>query len=184
MIGGPHASFWPLHRFMNLFGSPNNMGIGQICWNPRIWMDVVTFGWTGEANIVFGLTDALFIWGTNPAQSDNSAFWQSIRAVGSSEDMKLVCVDPRFTQVASCADIWLAPRPGTDCTLALGMLHVIIEEGLEDSEFVADWCHGFDELKAHVKPYTPQAVAQFCDVDIFRPSRFKNSLAGTFSGKI
>ena len=40
MIGGPHASFWPLHRFMNMFGSPNNMGIGQICWNPRIWMDV------------------------------------------------------------------------------------------------------------------------------------------------
>ena len=39
MIGGPHASFWPLHRFMNMFGSPNNMGIGQICWNPRIWMD-------------------------------------------------------------------------------------------------------------------------------------------------
>ena len=32
-IGGPHATYWPLHRFMNLFGSPNNMGIGQICWN-------------------------------------------------------------------------------------------------------------------------------------------------------
>ena len=132
MIGGPHASFWPLHRFMSLYGSPNNMGIGQICWNPRIWMDAITFGWTGEANIVFGVTDALFIWGTNPAQSDNSAFWQTIRAAGSSEDMQLICVDPRFTQVAGCADLWLAPRPGTDCTLALGMLHVIIEEGLED----------------------------------------------------
>ena len=80
MIGGPHASFWPLHRFMSLYGSPNNMGIGQICWNPRIWMDAITFGWTGEANIVFGVTDALFIWGTNPAQSDNSAFWQTIRS--------------------------------------------------------------------------------------------------------
>ncbi len=31
-IGGPHATYWPLHRFMNLWGSPNNMGIGQICW--------------------------------------------------------------------------------------------------------------------------------------------------------
>ena len=51
MIGGPHASFWPLHRFMNMFGSPNNMGIGQICWNPRIWMDALTFGWTIEADI-------------------------------------------------------------------------------------------------------------------------------------
>ncbi len=41
MIGGPHASFGA-DRFMNMFGSPNNMGIGQICWNPRIWMDALT----------------------------------------------------------------------------------------------------------------------------------------------
>ncbi len=34
-IGGPHTTYWPLHRFMALFGSPNNMGIGQICWNPE-----------------------------------------------------------------------------------------------------------------------------------------------------
>ena len=165
MIGGPHASFWPLHRFMNLFGSPNNMGIGQICWNPRIWMDAITFGWTGEANIVFGVTDALFIWGTNPAQSDNSAFWQAIRAAGKSEDMTLVCVDPRYTQVASCADLWIAPKPGTDCTLALGMLNVIIGEGLYDEAFVADWCHGFEELANHVQPYTPDVVAEFCGVE-------------------
>ena len=164
MIGGPHASFWPLHRFMNLFGSPNNMGIGQICWNPRIWMDAITFGWTGEANIVFGLTDALFIWGTNPAQSDNSAFWQAIREAGRRDDVTLVCVDPRRTQVASCADLWIAPRPGTDCTLALGMLNVIIGEDRYDREFVDAWCHGFDELVEHVKPYTPEMVAEFCGV--------------------
>lgn len=165
MIGGPHASFWPLHRFMNLFGSPNNMGIGQICWNPRIWMDAITFGWTGEADIQFGLTNALFIWGTNPADSDNSAFWQAIRAAGQSRDMALVCVDPRYTQVAACADLWIAPRPGTDCQLALGMLNVIIGEHLHDEEFVEAWCHGFDELSEHVKPYTPEAVGETCDVD-------------------
>ncbi|MBO4364841.1 MAG: molybdopterin-dependent oxidoreductase, partial [Eggerthellaceae bacterium] len=157
-------SFWPLHRFMNLYGSPNNMGIGQICWNPRIWMDVITFGWTVEADIVFGLTNALFIWGTNPAQSDNSAFWQTIREVGASDQMKLVCVDPRYTQIAALADLWLPVRPGTDCTLALGMLHVIIAEGLHDHDFVKDWCHGFDELSKHVEQYTPDYVASICGV--------------------
>ena len=165
MIGGPHASFWPLHRFMNLFGSPNNMGIGQICWNPRIWMDAVTFGWTGEANIVFGLTDNLFIWGTNPAQSDNSAFWQTIRAVGKDEHMMLVCVDPRYTQIAACSDLWLPVKPGTDCTLALGLLHVIFAEGLQDQAFVDEWCYGADELERHVQPYTPEFVGEFCGVD-------------------
>ena len=165
MIGGPHASFWPLHRFMSLFGSPNNMGIGQICWNPRIWMDAITFGWTIEADIVFGVTNALFIWGTNPAQSDNSAFWQTIRAVGASDQVKLVCVDPRFTQIAALADLWLPVKPATDCTLALGMLNIIISEGLYDREFVDDWCHGFDELADHVKPYTPEYVSEFCGLD-------------------
>ena len=172
-IGGPHASFWPLHRFMNLFGSPNNMGIGQICWNPRIWMDALTFGWTVEADIVPGVTECLFIWGTNPAQSDNSAFWRSILAFARS-DAPLVVVDPRRTQAAAVADLWLPVRPGTDCTLALGLLHVIIEEGLADRAFVDAWCHGFDELAAHVRPYTPAHVAAVCGLpedDIVRAAR-------------
>lgn len=163
MIGGPHASFWPLHRFMNLFGSPNNMGIGQICWNPRIWMDAVTFGWTVEADIVPGLTDCLFIWGTNPAQSDNSAFWRSIIKFAKS-DAALVVIDPRRTQVAVLADVWLPVRPGTDCTLALGLIHVIIRDGLVDTAFVERWCHGFDELSQQVESFSPERVAQTCGV--------------------
>lgn len=187
MIGGPHASFWPLHRFMNLFGSPNNMGIGQICWNPRIWMDAITFGWTGEADIAFGLTDALFIWGTNPAQSDNSAFWQTIRAAGEALDMALVCVDPRYTQIAAISDVWLPVKPGTDCTLALAMLNVIFSEGLQDRDFVDKWCHGADELEEHVKPYTPEFAGAFCGVDpqdIVRAARlFAQGCTALVSGR-
>lgn len=172
-IGGPHASFWPLHRFMNLFGSPNNMGIGQICWNPRIWMDAITFGWTVEADIVPGVTDCLFIWGTNPAQSDNSAFWRSLIALSKTE-MPLVVVDPRRTQVAALADLWLPVRPGTDIVLVLGLLHVIVEEGLIDRSFVERWCHGFDELAAHVAPYDASRVAEVCGLsadDVVRAAR-------------
>lgn len=172
-IGGPHASYWPLHRFMNLFGSPNNMGIGQICWNPRIWMDALTFGWTVEADIVPGVTDCLFIWGTNPAESDNSAFWRSLIQFSKTE-AALVVIDPRRTRIAVLADVWLPVRPGTDCTLALGLLHVIIGEDLVDRAFVDSWCHGFDELAEHVLPYTPDFVAQACGLaaeDIVRAAR-------------
>ena len=172
-IGGPHGSFWPLHRFMNLFGSPNNMGIGQICWNPRIWMDALTFGWTVEADIVPGVTECLFIWGTNPAQSDNSAFWRSLIHFSKS-DASLVVVDPRCTQVAARAEVWLPIRPGTDCTLALGLIHVLVEEDLVDHAFIDAWCHGFDELAAHVSIYTPEHVAEVCGVpaaDVVRAAR-------------
>ena len=172
-IGGPHASFWPLHRFMNLFGSPNNMGIGQICWNPRVWMDMVTFGWSVEADIVPGLTDCLVLWGTNPAQSDNSAFWRHIRAYAEGEGA-LVVVDPRRTEAAALADVWLPVRPGTDAVLALGLLNVIIGERLYDASFVDAWCSGFDELARAVAPLAPEAVAVTCGVpadDIRRAAR-------------
>lgn len=163
MIGGPHTSFWPLHRFMTLFGSPNNMGIGQICWNPRIWMDVITFGWTVEADIR-PETGCVVVWGTNPAESDNSVFWRTLLKVGKDEGTKLVVIDPRLTRTAKAADLWLAPEPGTDCVLALAMLHVVIGEGLIDRGFVDAWCTGFDELAAHVEPYTPEHAAEVCGV--------------------
>jgi molybdopterin-containing oxidoreductase family molybdopterin binding subunit len=50
--------------------------------------------------------------------------------------MKLVVVDPRFSRTAAKADRWLAPRPGTDTALILGMIHEIVQRGLYDDEFV------------------------------------------------
>ena len=173
-IGGPHASFWPLHRFMNLFGSPNNMGIGQICWNPRIWMDALTFGWTVEADIVPGVTECLFIWGTNPAQSDNSAFWRSILAFAQAR-MRRSWSSIRGArrrrpwQTSGCP---CGREPTARWRWAL--LHVIIGEGLVDRAFVDAWCHGFDELAEHVRPYTPAHVAAVCGLpedDIVRAAR-------------
>ncbi len=163
MIGGPHTSFWPLHRFMSLFGSPNNAGIGQICWNPRIWSDVLAFGWTIEPDITED-TNCLIIWGTNPAESDNSVFWRSLLRMHKAGRPKLVVIDPRFTKTARIADAWVPLQPGTDSTFALGLLNVIINEGLSDAAFVERWCIGFDELAAHVAPYTPEAVADVCGI--------------------
>ena len=164
MIGGPHTSFWPLHRFMNLFGSPNNMGIGQICWNPRIWMDMLTFGWTIEHDIRPGQTECVIIWGTNPAASDNSAFWQVLRSLRE-WGISLIVVDPLFTQTASLADLWMPVAPGTDCAFCLGLLNVIVTEDLYDHDFVDQWCHGFDELVENVAAYDSETVAKICQVD-------------------
>ncbi len=66
---------------MNLFGSPNNMGIGQICWNPHIWADAVTFGWPLDNELDLEKTSCAILWGVNPAESDNSLFWRTIKAI-------------------------------------------------------------------------------------------------------
>lgn len=158
-IGGPHTTFWPLHRFMNLFGSPNNVGIGQICWNPSIWVNSLTFGWPLENEIDPEKTECAILWGVNPAESDNSLFWRQVQAYHRT-GKPLIVIDPRETRTARLTDHWLAPNPGTDAALTLGLLHVIITENLFSQPFVDSWCHGFEHLKQQVTDYTPENVAQ------------------------
>ena len=162
-IGGPHTTFWPLHRFMNLFGSPNNIGIGQICWNPSIWVNSITFGWPLENEVDTKETSCLILWGVNPAESDNSLFWRQVRAYKNTGN-PLIVIDPRQTKTAQLADHWLAPRPGSDAALALGFLHIIISEELYDEEFISKWCHGFEQLKHHVARYTPDHCEQITGI--------------------
>lgn len=79
---------------------------------------------------------------------------------------KLISVDPRFTWAASRAELWLRLRPGTDGALALGLLHVIINENLFDREFVEKWTYGFDQLKERVQQYPPATVSEITWVPV------------------
>jgi len=72
----------------------------------------------------------------------------------------LILIDPRATRIAGRADLWLRIRPGTDAALALGMLNVVINEGLYDRSFVEDWTYGFDKLRERVQDYPPEKVAE------------------------
>lgn len=162
-IGGPHAVYWPLHRFLNLFGSPNNVGIGQICWNPGTLVNAVTYGWTIENELNTDVTGCAMIWGTNPAESDNSLLWRELLRFSRTRK-PLIVVDPRRTRTAEVATLWLPVRPGTDAVLALGLLRVIIAEQLYDRAFVKEWCNGFKRLTSHVAPYTPHYVESITGV--------------------
>ncbi|MFH0882238.1 MAG: molybdopterin-dependent oxidoreductase [bacterium] len=71
---------------------------------------------------------------------------------------KIVVVDPRFSTAAGKAHYYLPIKPGTDMALLLAWMHVIINEGLYDKEYVAQYTIGFDQLRAHVQPYTPERV--------------------------
>jgi anaerobic selenocysteine-containing dehydrogenase len=69
-------------------------------------------------------------------------------------------IDPRKTAIASKADLWLQPRPGTDLALALGILRVIIEKDLYEKDFVEGWTKGFPELKEHLQQYPLEKVSE------------------------
>jgi anaerobic selenocysteine-containing dehydrogenase len=72
---------------------------------------------------------------------------------------RLVVIDPYRTRTAQVADWHIPIQPGTDTALALGLMRIIIEEGLYDGDYVAQHTVGFEELRQHVQLYTPDHVA-------------------------
>jgi anaerobic selenocysteine-containing dehydrogenase len=157
------------YRLANIIGTPNFFSEGYVCYVPKVRTLEITAGgfseegWFPRFYYPFDIIpECIIAWGSQASfTSDDSphpcavGFRDAIRKVN-----KLIVVDPRFTLEASKADIWLQLRPGTDAALALGMLNVIINEGLYDKEFVGKWTFGFDQLKQRVKEYPPGKVAE------------------------
>jgi assimilatory nitrate reductase catalytic subunit len=77
---------------------------------------------------------------------------------------KLIVIDPRMTPIVRNADLYLPVRPGTDVALLMGMLHVVLRDGLADREFIAQHTVGFEDTAASVKPWDPQRVADLTGV--------------------
>ena len=72
---------------------------------------------------------------------------------------KLIVVDPRDIDLSKKADIHLKIKPGTNVAFANGIMHIIIEEGLQDDAFIAERTEGYEKIKEIVKDYTPEKVA-------------------------
>ncbi len=72
--------------------------------------------------------------------------------------MRVICVDPRRTEVARRADLHLQVRPGEDPTLLAGMIRLVLEQGLQDAAFCDSHVNGIEELRHAVAPFTPALV--------------------------
>jgi len=77
-----------------------------------------------------------------------------------------VVIDPVRTRTADAADLHLAPVPGTDAALALGLLNVVLAEGAEDRDFIARHTLGWEAFRARILDYTPQRVARICGLPV------------------
>ena len=126
------------------------------CFHPVLIANRLTFGHllTSEGSPDYRNSKCIMVWGGNPIMTHPTQGREII--IGKMNGAKLVVIDPRFTEIASKADIFLQVRPGTDDALALSMLNVIINERLYDQEFVEKWCVGFDQLKERVQAYPPK----------------------------
>jgi anaerobic selenocysteine-containing dehydrogenase len=157
---GRHHIRW-VSRFGHALGTPNwcEPGFAQ-CFHPRVNTCMLTFGdlpvcdYTGDVP-----PKCMLFWGHNPVNSgpDGETRFNVHEALA--HNPKIIVIDPRETELAKRAVLWLQVRPGVDDALALSMLNVTIAERLYDEPFVQRWTHGFDALANSVREYTPEWAA-------------------------
>ena len=154
---GVGKEFLPyVERFCNLYGTPNFSTSGSHCFESKFMANAATYGEMPIAD--YENSKCIVLWGKNPLSSTPSVVRELIDA--RSRGCALVVIDPRKTPLAGESTLHLQLRPGTDGALALGLLHVVIEEGLYDREFVRKWTVGFDGLVRHVSGFTPERVEE------------------------
>ena len=100
----------------------------------------------------------IIIWGTNTVTT-NLHLWSSVIREARAAGAKVIAIDPLRTATAELADQHVQIKPGTDGALALGMMHVIVRDGLQDQSFIDDHTVGFAALCERLTEYPPARVA-------------------------
>ena len=148
-----------IYRFANLLGTPNVLTAGHFCYGPRIATSIITCG-TNPIVDYENHPKCIMVWGNNLVISNPDCYKGEPFSVSLDKGAKLIAVDPRLTRIAARADVWLQLRPSTDTALALGMLNVIVNEGLYDREFVENYVHGWEPFVKRVNEYPLEKVEE------------------------
>jgi anaerobic selenocysteine-containing dehydrogenase len=106
----------------------------------------------------------ILLWACN-IRSTNLHMWPFIKEA-QDRGAKVVAIDPLRHRTAQSADWYIPIKPGTDAALALGLMHVIIAEGLIDEDYVANYTVGFDDLAKRVEEYPPERVSEITGIPV------------------
>jgi len=170
-IYGAGQRFWNAlgasRHHMNVCTIAGGFGTGYTLGDNRVGMDPETLRFSR----------LIILWGANTL-STNAHLWRSIltaRRHGAS----LVVIDPVRTRTAAAADWHLAPNPGTDAALALGLLNVVLAAGAEDQNFIARHTLGWEAFRQRILEFTPERVAGVCGLPVDSIVTLGASLAHT-----
>ena len=139
---------------------------------------VYTIGATvGTAPEDFAHAKLILLWGTNTLTS-NMHLWPFVLEARH-RGARVIVIDPVRTRTAQHADEWIPIVPGTDAALALGMMHVIVRDGLWDEEYVRQHTLGFDHLRERLEEWPPERAAVITGIPAQRIERLAREYATT-----
>ncbi len=146
------------------FGTNNVDNCARICHAPSVTGLAACFGSGAATNSFDQIEDAdvLFVIGSNTTEAHPVVGLEVMKAVR--RGAKLIVADPRKIELVDLASVWLNLRPGTNIALLNGMMHVILQEGLEDKDFISRRTEGFGEFRKIVEEYPPKRVSEITGV--------------------
>jgi anaerobic selenocysteine-containing dehydrogenase len=129
------------------------------------WVTFERLGGWAAGRDPFLSADVLMFVGTNPLVSLSTFNFPSQHPVQQMRDAlergtRFIVIDPRRSETARHAGVFLQPWPGEDAALLAGLLRIILDEGWHDAEFCAAHVHGLDDLRRALAPFDAAAVAQ------------------------
>ena len=147
-------------------GTPHMDGNTRLCTATAAAALKASFGTDGQPGSYADVDhcDAVALWGHNVAETQTVLWMRMLDRRRGSDPPRMIAVDPRLTPVAREADIHLAPRSGTNLALTNGLARELLANGWIDDEYVRRHALGLERLRAVVDPYTPERVAEICDV--------------------
>jgi assimilatory nitrate reductase catalytic subunit len=169
-----------------LIGTNNVDTNSRLCMSSAVAGYKMTLGADAPPNCYDDLNhaDCIFIVGSNTAWAHPILFRRIEDAKRARPDMKIIFCDPRRTDTAGIADLYLPLQPGTDVMLFHGLLHIMLWEGWVKPDYIAAHTNGFEALKARVRECTPELVAQTCGLkreDLFTAAKWFATSPATLS---
>lgn len=145
-------------------GTQNVDHCARICHGPTVAGLATTFGSGAMTNGFDSIKEADYIFciGSNNMEAHPLFGRKLIQA--QKNGAKLVVLDPRYTPTAKIADEYVQFKTGTDVALMNGMIKVIIDNDLQDDEFIKNRTKGFDELKETVQKYDLETVSEITHI--------------------
>ncbi len=179
IFGTPDPTSKGVSGFLYPFGSPNGTGVSSVCSvSYNLLAAIPTIGTSMHGTYPdFENTDLAVIWGANPPTDSPPNKVKKILAA-KKRGARVVVIDHMRSGMAKMADQWIGIRPGTDGALALGLMHVIFDEGLHDGAFVRDWTTGFEALREYAREFPPEKVERITRVPRETILELARSIAG------
>lgn len=128
-------------------------------------------------------SQCIFIIGSNTTEQ-HPVIGTKIRRAKRQRGAKLIVADPRRIDIADYADLHLQHKPGTDLALLNGLMHIILRQGWEDADFIAERTEGIEELRALVAKYTPEVASAITGVPAADLERAARMLAENRPGSL